>query len=75
MESSDNFQNGKEYSLLVQYNFGSPLTIDKQLCYLVSGDEVYFDEFFILSVLNSMDSRNKISYFQNSGNKTITITG
>lgn len=59
----------------MEYNFGEPITVSGQKCYLIDGDDVFLDEFFILEVLNSMDPLNEISYTHDSSANTITIDG
>jgi hypothetical protein len=62
VEGRDNFVNGEEYDLTVIYNYGRPIRIKNQKVDLIDGDQVFFNEYMILEVLNSMPVENNIRY-------------
>lgn len=62
VEGRDTFASGRHYDISVVYNYGRPIRIFKQLCELVEGDEIQFNEYMILEVLNSMPAENGIRY-------------
>ncbi len=54
--------NGDFFNVQVMYNYGDKLNIGEQRCWLIDDDGVYFDQFLILEILNTMDKRNKITF-------------
>lgn len=47
------------------FNFGDGLVVPNQKCVLTDDENVVFDEFLILEILNTMDKRNRIRYKKN----------
>jgi hypothetical protein len=55
------------------FNFGDGLVVPNQKCVLTDDENVVFDEFLILEILNTMDKRNRIRYKKNEQQNTITV--
>ncbi len=46
-----------------------------QRCYLIDDDKIYFDEYLLLEILNSMDKKNGITFHQDQSKNVIVIMG
>lgn len=68
VEGRDEFVSGQLYDISVVYNYGRSIKIPRQTCELTEGEDILFNEYMILEVLNSMPAENGISYTR-SGNK------
>jgi hypothetical protein len=75
VESRDEFVNGDNYTVKAVYNFGDALFKAEQRCFLIDDANVYFDEFLILEILNSMEPKNGIRYSQDASRAVINLTG
>jgi hypothetical protein len=75
VESRDEFINGDYYTAKAFYNYGDPLYKSDQRCYLIDDENVYFDEFLILEILNSMEQKNNIQYEQDEAKQVIKLKG
>jgi hypothetical protein len=75
VESRDEFINGDYYTVKAFYNYGDPLYKSEQRCFLVDDENVYFDEFLILEILNSMEPKNGIRYEQDESERVINLMG
>jgi hypothetical protein len=75
VESRDEFINGDYYTAKAFYNYGDPLYKSDQRCYLIDDENVYFDEFLILEILNSMEQKNDIQYEQDEAKQVIRLKG
>lgn len=68
VEGRDDFVSGQHYDITVVYNYGRGIRIPHQLCEIIEGDEMFFNEYMILEVLNSMPAENGIRYTRTEEN-------
>lgn len=71
VEERHAFANGALYEFAIAYNYGRGLKIGHQVCELVEGDRVYFNEYMILEVLNSMTADNGIRWNKTDSTKIL----
>ena len=62
LESVDVWKNGGTFDVDVTYNYGSPLVIPGKPMRLISGNTIFFEEYFIREVLQKMQQENGINF-------------
>lgn len=65
------FVNGGMHEFNIVYNYGKGIKIEHQICELIEGDVVFFNEYMILEVLNSMSADNGIKWNKPDSNQII----
>lgn len=62
VEGREYFKRGDKIDYNIVYNYGNPIKIKEQTTKIIHGNKVFFNEYFILEILNSMSIDNRISY-------------